>query len=470
MVPLAVEYLDGGGVVDDGVGGDVGGDAIRDEIDLESDYDEDDKDDENDEEEDVEDVEFGARDKELDVEVSANVEEQNIEGDDDDDDWLNEGLEGADFGDDVFVAQNSAPQGSAPNTAPESSNAPHTAPESSNAPHTAPESSNAVHADPEWAEPALEDDLVSMDGSDDEQVPEQVEFNAKSDMRNVVLKKEMKFPNANVFRAALREYAIKKPVDIKFKLNERTKISVHCKNGCGWRCYASQISGELTFQIKTLTDDCTCPKSFKNSQATSAYVAKRFIEDFSKNPNWELSGVHNHVMQNLSVDLSVNQVYRSKRKAKDLINGDEQLQYGVLRDYAHMIHTVDKGSRVILQTEMADETSQPKFKRMYVRFNAQKVGFLGGCRPFIGLDGCHIKHRFGGQILSATAKDANDNIFPVAMAVVEQETRESWIWFLEIFAEDIGRPEELKLVFISDRQKVCKFLLCSVTFDQYFVC
>ena len=66
-------------------------------------------------------------------------------------------------------------------------------------------------------------------------------------------------------------------------------------------------------------------------------------------------------------------------------------------------------------------------------------------------------HRFGGQILSATTKDANDNIFPVAMAVVEQETMESWIWFLEIFAEDIGRPEELKLVFISDRQKVCKF-------------
>ena len=52
-------------------------------------------------------------------------------------------------------------------------------------------------------------------------------------MRNVVLKKEMKFHNANVFRTALREYAIKKLVDIKFKLNERTKISVHCKNGYG---------------------------------------------------------------------------------------------------------------------------------------------------------------------------------------------------------------------------------------------
>ena len=96
-------------------------------------------------------------------------------------------------------------------------------------------------------------------------------------MINVVLKKEMNFLNAKVFRAALREYAKKKKknlVDIKFQLNERTKISVHCKNECGWRCYASLISGELAFQRKTLTANCTCPKSFKNNQATSAYVAK----------------------------------------------------------------------------------------------------------------------------------------------------------------------------------------------------
>ena len=52
MEPLAVEYPDGGGVANDG----VGDDAVRNEIDLESDCDEDD---ENDEEEDVEDVEIG---------------------------------------------------------------------------------------------------------------------------------------------------------------------------------------------------------------------------------------------------------------------------------------------------------------------------------------------------------------------------------------------------------------------------
>ena len=124
-------------------------------------------------------------------------------------------------------------------------------------------------------------------------------------------------------------------------------------------------------------------------------------------------------------------MYRAKRKATDLITGDEKLQYGKLRDYAEMIRMNDKGSRVILQTEMKDKNAQPRFKRMYIRYNAQKVGFLGGCRPIIDLDGCHLKRRFGGQILSAVARDVNDNIFPVAFAVVEQENKDSWVWFLQ---------------------------------------
>ena len=47
--------------------------------------------------------------------------------------------------------------------------------------------------------------------------------------------------------------------------------------------------------------------------------------------------------------------------------------------------------------------------------------------------------------------------FPVALGVVEQENKDSWVWFLQTFADDIGRPDELNLVFISNRQKVIQF-------------
>ena len=65
---------------------------------------------------------------------------------------------------------------------------------------------------------------------------------------------------------------------------------------------------------------------------------------------------------------------------------------------------------MILQTEIENEDAEPKFKMIYITYNAQKVGFLSSCKAFVGLDGCHLKGRFGGQLLSATAKDGNDNI------------------------------------------------------------
>ena len=147
-------------------------------------------------------------------------------------------------------------------------------------------------------------------------------------------------------------------------------------------------------------------------------------------------------------------MYRAKRKAKKFILRDERLQYGKLRDYAEIVRVIDVRRKVILQTEITEPNIQPKFKRIYVRYNAQKVGFLGGCRPLVGLDGCHLKGKFSAHILLATARDGNNNIFPVALGVIKQENKDSWVWFLQTFADDIGRPNKLNLVFISDRQKV----------------
>ena len=72
-----------------------------------------------------------------------------------------------------------------------------------------------------------------MDGFDDEQRPSYLEFNEKTDMRNVKLVKGMKFPNSKVFRKVLKECIIQNHIDIKWKLIEKKKISVYYKNKCG---------------------------------------------------------------------------------------------------------------------------------------------------------------------------------------------------------------------------------------------
>lgn len=44
-------------------------------------------------------------------------------------------------------------------------------------------------------------------------------------------------------------------------------------------------------------------------------------------------------------------------------------------------------------------SNSPIFQRFFLSFPALKVGYLTGCRPFIGLDGCHLKGPYKGVLL-----------------------------------------------------------------------
>jgi hypothetical protein len=95
------------------------------------------------------------------------------------------------------------------------------------------------------------------------------------------------------------------------------------------------------------------------------------------------------------------------------------------------------------------------FQSFYVCFNAMKLGFKAGCRKVIGLDGCFFKGACQGELLCAIARDANNQMYPLAWAVVEQETSDTWEWFLGLLIKDLDINDSgAGWVFISDKQKV----------------
>jgi hypothetical protein len=63
------------------------------------------------------------------------------------------------------------------------------------------------------------------------------------------------------------------------------------------------------------------------------------------------------------------------------------------------------------------------FERMYVCLEACKSTFPYTCRPLIGLDACFLKGDYGGQLMAAVGKDGNNQIFPIAYAVVEADKK-----------------------------------------------
>ena len=159
----------------------------------------------------------------------------------------------------------------------------------------------------------------------------------------------------------------------------------------------------------------------------------------------------NKVQQDFILNCSKMKAYRARKYAQDYLEGTYKQQYALLWDYGAEIKRSNPGSTVMFDTTFVD--GKPVFNRMYICYKGCMDGFNEGCRPVIGLDGCHIKDHQTGQLLTAIGIDANNSMFPIAFAVVESECRDSWTWFLQFLREDVKIHNGLHWTFITDKQK-----------------
>ncbi|XP_071694740.1 uncharacterized protein [Rutidosis leptorrhynchoides] len=73
------------------------------------------------------------------------------------------------------------------------------------------------------------------------------------------------------------------------------------------------------------------------------------------------------------------------------------------------------------------------------------------CIPIICIDGTHLKGAYNGKVLTAVGKNANNQILPVAFAIVDNESNKSWTWFLGLLQLHVVGNR--KLCVISDRHQ-----------------
>ena len=142
--------------------------------------------------------------------------------------------------------------------------------------------------------------------------------------------------------------------------------------------------------------------------------------------------------------------------ATENIQGSHKEQYKKIWDYCETLKEKNVGTTTLLDVERPCLDVAATFQRLYVCLAATRTGFKEGCRPLIGLDGCFLKGSYKGHLLSAVSRDANDNMYPICVAVVESECKASWSWFLSTLLKDLGEVAG-GWTFISYRQKViCK--------------
>ena len=69
------------------------------------------------------------------------------------------------------------------------------------------------------------------------------------------------------------------------------------------------------------------------------------------------------------------------------------------------------------------------FQRMFWSFMPSIDGFEH-CRPVMSIDGTHLYGKYKGTLLIAMGCDKNNQLFPLAFAIIEGENTDSWGWFL----------------------------------------
>lgn len=322
------------------------------------------------------------------------------------------------------------------------------------------EGGSFLHSDHDMEYEWETDELDSVSGSDDEELPiKRKKFPQyhKEDMReDFKFKIGMEFKSLNQFKVAVRDHAIRNGRQIRFEKNDGVRCRVECKkkseNKCPWLMLCSKVGGKHTFSIKTMHGPHSCPRVFNNKSANSKWVASKMLEKVRMTRKLRLSEVVDEVRIGFSTGITKWRAWKGRQIAMEIVEGDASRQYYLLYRFSAELLQKSKGNTCKINIERLPGTLQPRFKRFYMCLEGCKKGFIGGCRPFIGLDGCHLKTQYGGILLCAVARDPNDQYFPLAFAVVESECKESWRWFLELLLDDIG-PDR-RWIFISDQQKV----------------
>ena len=274
----------------------------------------------------------------------------------------------------------------------------------------------------------------------------------ESDLKSPSFKLGMVFQTGKLFKDAVRQYAIQAGKDVYFKKNDPSRIRAECKQkSCNWTIFASLLGKTGVFIVKTYRPEHTCPRVNKNRFASSAWLARTYMQQFKDSESWSASDFMNRVQKDLILECSRVKAYRAKKEAARVIEGSYKEQYAKLWDYGAELESSNPGSTIKFESETGAD-GKPVFKRMYVCFQGCKAGFKY-CRPILGFDGCHIKGHHTGQLLTAIGIDANNSIFPVAYAVVESECKVSWTWFFSFLKDDLGIVNGHHWTFISDKQK-----------------
>lgn len=74
---------------------------------------------------------------------------------------------------------------------------------------------------------------------------------------------------------------------------------------------ASPFQGIGAYQIKSINGTHKCKRVYENRNATSTWLARKYIEELTDDPSWKTEAMQKRVLRDYMLNVSKMQVFRA---------------------------------------------------------------------------------------------------------------------------------------------------------------
>ena len=263
------------------------------------------------------------------------------------------------------------------------------------------------------------------------------------------------FPSIKELKHGLKKHAVHTNFETHTIRSDLAHYIVGCKDkACSWQLHAFP-DGAGDWKIKQLSTshDCIGVQRPSNNSANAKFVATEILELFRLQPKMTPVNIINEIQRTHRIRISYDVAWDAREIARTMIDGTHEDSYASMPLYCQQLVEANPGSVISLE-----KTETNQFHRLFTCYCASAKGFIS-CKPLLGLDGTHLRSKYQGILLTATATDAQGQLFPLAFGITDIEDKANWIWFLQKLREVLVEysptivDQENALVLLSDRAK-----------------
>ncbi|XP_060190512.1 uncharacterized protein LOC132619702 [Lycium barbarum] len=235
----------------------------------------------------------------------------------------------------------------------------------------------------------------------------------------------------------------------KAELKRAVTIWSLCKNK------EFEVVGYNLWKIGKYVDNHRCETeglTTSHANLDTNLIASLFLNKIRENPKLFVVDVRTQVHEKFGHQVTYRKAWLGRQDAFELVYGDFKKSFSELPKYFAAFQYFNHGTAVEWKhVESMSSLEVKTFKFVFWAFKPS-IDAFHMCRLVILVDGTHIYGNYDIKLLIVVGIDGNDNILPLAFAIVDRESKEALKWFFRNLSAHVIKDRE-DICVISDRAK-----------------